>query len=65
MCRDAGRKRLIVMQFVFIFGLIVFNGAGVYADFLDGLVGRWDFDDGTGKDLSGQGNDAVLGGLPR
>ena len=27
-----------------------------------GLVGRWDFDDGTGKDLSGNGNDAVLGG---
>jgi len=27
-----------------------------------GLVGRWDFDDGTGKDLSGNGNDAELGG---
>ncbi len=27
-----------------------------------GLVGRWDFDDGSGKDLSGNGNDAVLGG---
>ena len=27
-----------------------------------GLVGRWDFDDGTGKDLSGNGNDAALGG---
>jgi alpha-glucuronidase len=27
-----------------------------------GLVGRWDFDDGTGKDLSGNSNDAVLGG---
>jgi len=27
-----------------------------------GLVGRWDFDDGTGKDLSGNGNDAMLGG---
>ena len=27
-----------------------------------GLVGRWTFDDGTGKDLSGNGNDAVLGG---
>ena len=27
-----------------------------------GLVGRWGFDDGTGKDLSGNGNDAVLGG---
>jgi len=27
-----------------------------------GLVGRWAFDDGTGKDLSGNRNDAVLGG---
>ncbi|MBW8041814.1 MAG: hypothetical protein FVQ85_17700 [Planctomycetes bacterium] len=27
-----------------------------------GLVGRWGFDDGTGKDLSGNGNDAVLEG---
>ena len=26
------------------------------------LVGRWDFDDGTGKDLSGNGNHAILGG---
>jgi len=28
----------------------------------EGLVGRWDFDDGTGRDLSGNGNDAVLNG---
>ena len=28
----------------------------------EGLVGRWDFDDGTGTDLSGNGNHAVLGG---
>ena len=28
----------------------------------DGLIGRWDFDDGTGTDLSGNGNHAVLGG---
>jgi|TARA_B100000959_G_scaffold143430_2_gene150531 alpha-glucuronidase/polygalacturonase len=27
-----------------------------------GLVGHWTFDDGTGKDLSGNGNDAVLAG---
>ena len=27
----------------------------------EGLVGRWDFDDGTGTDLSGNGNHAVLG----
>jgi len=28
----------------------------------EGLVGRWEFEDGTGKDLSGNGNDAVLQG---
>ncbi|MCY3550919.1 MAG: alpha-glucuronidase family glycosyl hydrolase [Candidatus Poribacteria bacterium] len=28
----------------------------------EGLVGRWDFDDGTGTDLSGNDNHAVLGG---
>ncbi len=28
----------------------------------EGLVGHWDFDDGTGTDLSGNGNHAVLGG---
>jgi len=27
-----------------------------------GLVGRWAFDDGTGTDISGNGNNAVLGG---
>jgi alpha-glucuronidase len=29
---------------------------------LAGLVGRWEFEDGTGKDLSGNGSDAVLQG---
>ena len=28
----------------------------------DGLIGWWGFDDGSGKDLSGNGNDADLGG---
>jgi alpha-glucuronidase/polygalacturonase len=32
------------------------------AEETEGLVGRWDFDDGTGKDLSGNGNHAVLEG---
>ncbi|MEX0611494.1 MAG: alpha-glucuronidase family glycosyl hydrolase [Pirellulales bacterium] len=31
------------------------------AEELSGLVGRWEFDDGTGRDLSGHGHDAVLG----
>ena len=36
--------------------------SGVTADEIGGLVGRWNFDDGTGTDLSGNGNHAVLGG---
>ena len=32
------------------------------ANEIGGLVGHWDFDDGTGTDLSGNGNHAVLGG---
>lgn len=28
----------------------------------NGLIGHWDFDDGTGTDLSGNGNHAMLGG---
>ena len=31
-------------------------------DVPEGLVGRWEFDDRTGKDLSGYGNDAELNG---
>ena len=34
----------------------------VTADEIGGLVGHWNFDDGTGTDLSGNGNHAVLGG---
>ena len=32
------------------------------AEVPEGLVGRWEFDDGTGRDLSGQGNHAELNG---
>ncbi|MCK4293516.1 MAG: right-handed parallel beta-helix repeat-containing protein [Planctomycetes bacterium] len=47
--------------------LIVFFAVGVLPAALAdnepaGLVGRWDFNDGTGKDLSGKGGDADLGG---
>jgi len=36
--------------------------AAFAAEELEGLVGRWGFNDGTGKDLSGKGGDADLGG---
>ena len=49
----------IVLTFFFT---IVDSRAALAAEELEGLVGRWDFDDGTGKDLSGNGNDAVLEG---
>jgi len=45
-----------------VFCLMICHGLILRADILDGLVGRWDFDDGTGRDLSGHGADAVLGG---
>ena len=44
-------------------GSIGAPAASVAACKPSGPVGRWDFDDGTGKDLSGTGNDAVLGGM--
>ena len=36
--------------------------SSVTAGEIGGLVGHWNFDDGTGTDLSGNGNHAVLGG---
>ncbi|MFH1718331.1 MAG: alpha-glucuronidase family glycosyl hydrolase [Planctomycetota bacterium] len=47
---------------VLLFSVVTLCGPGVHADTFDGLVGRWDFDDGTGKDLSESGSHAVLGG---
>ncbi|KPK43675.1 MAG: hypothetical protein AMJ65_05160 [Phycisphaerae bacterium SG8_4] len=51
------------MAVAFTFLLAIVNLQAVFAsEGPEGLVGRWDFDDGTGKDLSRYGNDAVLGG---
>jgi len=49
---------------LFVITALVLAGelSRVPADEIGGLVGRWDFDDGTGTDLSGNGNHAVLGG---
>ena len=44
------------------FFTIVDSRAAFGAKEPEGLVGRWDFDDGTGKDLSGNRNAAELGG---
>lgn len=58
------RRRFATIQLVFVllFSMMTFGGPGVHADTVDGLVGRWDFDDGTGNDLSGGGSHAALGG---
>ena len=45
-----------------MFLLLASSGFGWANDVSTSLVGRWDFDGGTGKDLSGNGNHAVLGG---
>jgi alpha-glucuronidase len=52
---------------VLAFGLLAIAGvvpgiAAAPAVAPDGLVGHWTFDDGTGRDVSGQGNDFQLGG---
>ncbi|MHC4298258.1 MAG: alpha-glucuronidase family glycosyl hydrolase [Planctomycetota bacterium] len=52
-------------QFLLLVAILLLFAAGRSAganDISTSLVGRWDFDDGTGKDLSGNGNDAMLEG---
>ena len=54
--------QVLIIIFV-VAALVLASGlSSVTAGELGGLVGRWDFDDGTGTDLSGNGNHAVLGG---
>jgi len=40
--------------------LISFNVNAQNKGVIDALVGRWEFNDGTGRDLSGNGNDAII-----
>ena len=54
--------QVFITVFVVV-ALILANAlSSVMAAESEGLVGHWDFDDGTGTDLSGSGNHAVLGG---
>ena len=54
----------VFITFVIIAALGLASEFGsVTADEIGGLVGHWNFDDGTGTDLSGNGNHAVLGGV--
>ncbi len=52
----------LIIVFVVVGLMLVSELSSVTAGEIGGLVGRWDFDDGTGTDLSGNGNHAVLGG---
>ena len=54
--------QVLVTMFV-VAALVLANElSSATANEIGGLVGHWDFDDGTGTDLSGNGNHAVLGG---
>ncbi|MFC1633801.1 alpha-glucuronidase family glycosyl hydrolase [Planctomycetota bacterium] len=55
-------RRTQFLFMVVMFLLLAASRLGWTNDASTSLVGRWDFDDGTGKDLSGNGNDAVLEG---
>ncbi len=54
--------QVFITVFVVVALVLVNELSSAMASEPEGLVGRWDFDDGTGTDLSGNGNHAVLGG---
>ena len=53
---------VLITLFVIAALVLASELGSVTADEIEGLVGHWNFDDGTGTDLSGNGNHAVLGG---
>ena len=53
---------VLITLFVIAALVLASELGSVTADEIGGLVGHWNFDDGTGTDLSGNGNHAVLGG---
>ena len=52
----------LIIVFVVVGLMLASEFSSVTAGEIGGLIGHWDFDDGTGTDLSGNGNHAVLGG---
>ena len=54
--------QVLIAVFVVVVLMLTNELSSAMAAEPEGLVGRWDFDDGTGTDLSGNGNHAVLGG---
>ena len=53
--------QILITVFVVVALVLANELSSVMASEPDGLVGHWNFDDGTGTDLSGNGNHAVLG----
>ena len=54
--------RYVLFFILVLLFITMYSPTALAADVPEGLVGRWDFDDGTGKDISGNGNNAVLEG---
>jgi MSHA biogenesis protein MshQ len=66
MLREFIKYRGIEMRTLFcVLAIGLIACAGVYADLADGLVGYWSFDEGTGKDDSGNGNEGAIVGNPQ
>ena len=53
---------ILITVFVVVGLMLASELSSAMAAESEGLVGHWNFDDGTGTDLSGNGNHAVLGG---
>ena len=53
---------ILITVFVVVGLMLASEFSSAMAAESEGLVGHWNFDDGTGTDLSGNGNHAVLGG---
>jgi hypothetical protein len=54
-------KKLTIMLVLLSFAFCV----GSYADLINGMVGYWSFDGGSGKDDSGNGNKGMIVGNPK
>ena len=54
--------QVLITLFVIAALVLASEFSSVTAGEIEGLIGHWNFDDGTGTDLSGNGNHAVLGG---
>ena len=54
--------QILITLFVITVLILASELSSVTAGEIGGLVGHWNFDDGTGTDLSGNGNHALLGG---